>query len=95
MKLAIPKDVEKELQAEAKSTGEAMQVLSDLAIQNDDDLAFAGDVLKDAKTRWKALEEKRTAVTGPLNAALREINGWFKPVQEPLKRAESILKEKI
>lgn len=88
----ISPEVQTSLTVEASETSRAMALLERFEICSEDDYKFAGELLKSAKERWKALEEKRTAVTGPLNAALREINGWFKPAQEPYKKAEDRLK---
>ena len=55
----------------------------------------AGESLKKIKALKRQLEKKRTAATGPINKALREINGWFKPAKEWLTIAESMMKTKI
>ncbi len=55
----------------------------------------AGDDLKAVKALAKQLEEKRTAITQPLNQALREINALFKPAKDWLKQAEHLLKDKL
>lgn len=87
--------VKGELAQEASKAQQALGMLHAFAIENEEDHSFAGEVLLQVKASWKELEEKRTAVTGPLNEALRTVNDWFRPVQQPLKEAERILKEKI
>ena len=52
----------------------------------------AGEDLVAVKTLAKQVEEKRTAITGPINQALREVNALFKPAQEWLAEAERLLK---
>jgi hypothetical protein len=42
-----------------------------------------------------ALEEMRTSATKPLNASLREVNGWFKAPREACDRIAETLKGKI
>lgn len=93
--ITINPQVRDELTAEASRTAQAMQLLESFEIRNEDDYAFAGELVKMAKEKWKALEERRTEVTRPLNEALRAVNGWFKPAQEPYKQAEQVLKQKI
>lgn len=93
--ITISPKVQDELTAEAAQTSQAMKLLESFEIRNEDDYTFAGELLKKAKEQWRALEERRTEVTKPLNEALRAVNGWFKPAQEPYKQAEHILKQKI
>ena len=57
-------------------------------------VAAAGD-LKLIKGLSKELEAKRTAITGPINQALREVNALFKPAKEWLAQAERLLKDKL
>ena len=87
--------VKNELTEETKRTTEAMALLQGFSIATEEDHARAGAILQVVKAQWNALEERRTAVTGPLNEALRTVNDWFRPVQGPLKDAERILKERI
>ncbi len=55
----------------------------------------ASESLKKIKALGKHLEQKRTAITGPMNIALREVNALFKPAKQWLKDAEGLLKGKI
>lgn len=93
--LTLPVHVRTEIAPEAAQMAAALQVVNAHAIHDQSSFAYASDLLKLAKERWKFYEDRRTAVTGPLNAALREVNSWFKPVQEPYKQIEMILKSKI
>ena len=54
-----------------------------------------GEDLKTVKRLAKEVNEKRLAITRPLNEALREVNALFKPAKEWLLEAEAILKAKI
>jgi hypothetical protein len=51
--------------------------------------------LRQVKDMQKALEERRVSVTGPINEALRTINGWFKTPMDKLKAVESNYKNKM
>ena len=55
----------------------------------------AGEELKDIKRLAKQVNEKRLAITRPLNDALKEVNALFKPAKEWLSQAERLLKGKI
>lgn len=41
----------------------------------------------DLKAKWKELEEKRTSITGPINASLKAINDLFRGPAEMIKNA--------
>lgn len=47
------------------------------------------------KVRLKEVEAKRTAITGPLNAAKRAVDELFRPTLQRLKSAEQIVKERL
>ena len=55
----------------------------------------AGEDLKDIKRLAKQVNEKRLAITRPLNDALKEVNALFKPAKAFLSEAEALLKSKI
>ena len=52
-------------------------------------------VLGQLKSRITLVEKKRTEITQPLNASLRQINALFKSLSEPLGEADRILRSKI
>lgn len=56
---------------------------------NRSDFVAGAEQLRAIKDVQKALEERRVSVTGPMNEALRTINGWFKAPMEKLKTAEN------
>ncbi len=55
----------------------------------------AGEDLKEIKALKRQLEKKRTAITGPINTALKEINALFKPAKKWLTMAEVMMKGKL
>ncbi len=55
----------------------------------------AGEDLKEIKALKRQLEKKRTAITGPINKALREVNALFRPAKKWLDDAESFMKTKL
>ena len=51
-----------------------------LSISNAAEYLQAGQGLVEIKSRWKAVEEKRTSLVKPLNDVVKNINAMFKPV---------------
>lgn len=66
-----------------------------LAIASDADVKVATADLSIIANLKKAIEEKRTSYTQPINAHLSDVNGVFKTLSEPLKDADKIYRGKI
>jgi len=64
-------------------------------ISNDEEKELAAQGLRLVKQWLSEVEEKRTAITGPLNKALREVNELFRPMKRSLEEAERDLKSRI
>src|SRR3972149_3026360 len=77
---------------EARRAGALRPAAGERQILTADDAAAVGDDLKVVKALAKRLEDQRTAITGPLNQALKEVNALFKPAKDWLTRAEGLLK---
>lgn len=73
----------------------ALAMVRDYQIVDDESYGLAGEELKAIKAKGKALEEKRTAITGPLNAALKAVNDLFRPPTKALEEAEGLVKGKM
>lgn len=84
-----------ELAPEASAMQTALTQIQSLAVTDDVSYALASDLVKAAKTRWAALDNRRKEITGPINAALKSVNDLFKPNLQSLAEAERILKGKI
>lgn len=69
-----------------------LRMAQSFAIESDDDYRLATDELRAVKTKYNALEERRTAITGPLNAALKATNDLFRVPLAALKDAEGAFK---
>lgn len=63
-----------------------------LVIDSDALLALAGEDLRAVKALQHEVEAQRTAITGPLNEALRRVNELFRAPRRYLEEAESALK---
>jgi hypothetical protein len=81
--------------ASAEFTGDALSLVESFEIRSPLELKFAEDERAFVKKQWADYEVKRKKATGPLNESLREINGWFKPVQTALKNLEQIWNDKL
>jgi hypothetical protein len=64
-------------------------------IETNDDYRIAGEWLVYCKARGKEYEQKRKAITAPMNEAKREVDSWFKPIVASWQEAERILKSKL
>jgi len=70
----------------------ALTSAKDLIIDSPAMYELAGEELKNIKTLQKTVEEKRTAITGPLNQALKAVNDLFRAPKEYLEQAEQACK---
>ena len=70
----------------------ALTSATDLVIDSPTMYELASDELRQIKTLQKVVEEKRTAITGPLNAALKAVNDLFRAPKEYLDQAEAACK---
>lgn len=82
----------------AKITNSAQQALSFIetfAIVDGKTYGMAAEELQAIKGRAKRLEEQRTAITGPINTALKAVNDLFRGPAELLARAETLVKQNM
>lgn len=78
--------------------GQAQAALSsakDLVIDSPMMYELASDELRNIKTLQKTVEEKRTTITVPLNAALKAVNDLFRAPKEYLEQAEAACKRSM
>jgi hypothetical protein len=87
--IGLTSELARQIQADQQSLDQELTEIGAIEISTQEELEFAESEIRKAAERWKAYEEKRTAATSPLNQSLREINGWFKPVQTALKSLEN------
>lgn len=82
----------------AALSGRAQQALGfiqSMTIDSAETYGFAADELMAIKARANALEDQRTAITGPINKALKAINDLFRGPADLLGQGEKILKGKM
>lgn len=75
----VPDGLEAQLTTELAETADIQALVSSLPDETQADIDQLTQVGAEAKARARQLEVERTSVTKPLNAVLRQINGWFKP----------------
>lgn len=73
----------------------ALDSATDLVIDSPTMYELASDELRQIKALQKQVEDKRTAITGPLNAALRAVNDLFRAPKDFLDRAEAACKRSM
>lgn len=73
----------------------ALASATDLVIDSETMYELASDELKNIKALQKTVEEKRTSITGPLNAALKAVNDLFRAPKEFLDKAEAVCKRSM
>jgi membrane protein involved in colicin uptake len=73
----------------------ALTSATDLVIDSPTMYGLASDELRNIKTLQKTVEERRTAITGPLNAALKAVNDLFRAPKDYLDKAEAACKRSM
>jgi hypothetical protein len=89
------KDVEAQVRAEADEAKATLDVARDFSIDNDEDLEFANDILRDVKTKLKQLDLSKRKITDPLNQALKAARELFRPAEQHYASIEFELKKSI
>lgn len=87
--------VERPDEALFKQSKKYLDYAKDYEIISPERALAAGDDLKEIKSLARQLEAKRTAITRPINKALKEINSLFKPAKFWLSQAEILTKGKL
>lgn len=91
MQVAIPDSAEKQIITAYAIIDKVQEVV----IENDHQLESATSLRSWLVGTEKKLEDERTAVTGPINQALKVLNSRFKAISEPLVKAKRDLSDKI
>lgn len=88
--LSIPDSIALTNRAQA-----ALTFIQSFEIANGEDYGLAAEELQAIKGRSKKLEEQRTSITGPINAALKAVNDLFRGPAQLLAQGEQLLKSKL
>lgn len=73
----------------------ALTFIESFEIATTEDYSLAADELHSIKSKARVLEQQRTDITGPINAALKAVNALFRSPADTLAAAESMLKGKM
>lgn len=73
----------------------ALTMVESMVIDSQETYDLAADELKAIKSKSTTLETQRTAITGPINKALKAVNDLFRGPAQYLEQAEKIIKSKM
>ena len=86
-------EAESAAQAANEQSIELMARAEAYTIATADEYQASGELLRDIKTRQKAVAGTRTAITKPMDAAKKHVMDLFKPISDRLTAAEDTLKD--
>ena len=89
------KPIELDLAKDIESSALTLVSASELTISNNNQYEVATGDLMSVKGRLKALDERRKAITTPLDLAKKSIMDLFRPVVDKLESAEALIKRAI
>lgn len=93
--LQVPGANDERIIAIRRSANEQMGMADMIVIDSHDMYEIANEALSEIHAQAKALDAKKTAITGPLNTVLKEVRALFKPAEDALDIAKSTLKRKM
>lgn len=88
-------ELSKEIAPLQKEVSKIVSVANELKVENKDDLQEATNLLTKIKMIGKDLLFAKENITKPLNETLRNIRGFFAPVEAQWSEAERIVKNKM
>lgn len=88
-------DFVSEITAISEKMNPVLAQVDEVKVTNEDEAAEASVFLAKLKTSHDIVENKRLSFTAPLNASLKEINGFFNPVRDAIKAKMNVLSRKI
>jgi len=91
----VPADVGPEAQGETTRAQQAVAMVASIRVQTTEDIAAVSPLLQQIKGEIKRLEERKKAITKPLNDALKAVRDLFRPAEDALGQAEGHLKTEI
>lgn len=91
----LPVQVQEELTADRGNLQDALQMARIIPLDTQEGVDMAGEMMAMAVALKAEKEEQRKSVTGPLNAAVKTINSWFKPVTETCDSIVAVLKARV
>lgn len=83
------------MKAEEEEYKDVLEMWEEYEIDDQEDLDFAADVLREIKTKKKALITQRTEITGPISKGLEAARKLFRGPIRYLDACEKVIKGKI
>jgi hypothetical protein len=90
-----PEDVNDALADDKVDAEQALLYVQDLEVETDQDIETSVKILAEIKEKHKEIEDKRKSFTAPLEKLKKELNAFFKPATDSLKKCEKTIKDKI
>jgi len=88
-------EIDQAAQAAVSGTEIVLRQAQALTITTNENYQGAAQTLREIKTRWKDIEDERKRILFPFDEARKRIMDLFRPAQDNLERAESLLKAGI
>lgn len=85
----VPQEAQAQAQAAEREANEVLTIAKGIVVTTPEEFQAAGAQFAAIKTKLKALEDQRVAITGPMNAALKAVNDLFRRPKEALEAAAS------
>jgi hypothetical protein len=92
---ALVSTAAQETEARTNEARAVRAALEDFSIVTKEEIETASGLLVDIKGRSKALEDRMSEITRPINAALKSIRDLFRPAISAYEEAEVLLKRRI
>jgi len=93
--LLITSEGKNQIQVAFQEASDTLQGVQSFPCEVDSDVADLSEILGVVRARLKELEEDRTSITKPLNAAKRAVDAFFNPTIKLLEKAEETIRQKI
>lgn len=93
--LMIPPDVAPEAHNETTRAQQAVAAIKSIRVLTQEHIVTVSPLLQQIKGDMKRLDERKKAITKPLNDALRSVRDLFRPAEQALEEAERHLKLEI
>lgn len=92
---AREEEIKRAITAHKEEGGDLLAMVEGFEINTAEDFEAISEILKDIKTQYKQIEKERKAVTDPLNAIIKKVNGWFRPAKDDFTKIEKAIKRKM
>lgn len=85
----------KEIQVLEKEVSKELSVAQSIIITNIDEMNTAAEIRKNIKEMGKRVKAEKEKATKPLKDVLDTVKGWFSPIEDNYKEAETLITSKM